>query len=431
MVTKMNKTKIHVLVLMMLSMVTVCSMHATVVNAENGIVVQAMLGRYRMYNSNDIFEDSVSGNVDGYLRSRYDISPEGIVNITDARIELETPLASGNFIDIQPPCDPVFYGVNYTYTWDFGALLDGQGAMVSLPTNFAVNFDPGFDCQRIWNPWITSEFVTRILTIVFTPSTGFYDFHGVHVSAQFPDTPEASLINVNSVSASPPNDQNGKPWNTWVDLANGEVNWQGDPTPGTTYYFSVDVTLQNNLNTEPIFYKPSVGIGANFDGSGSSPDVPDPKIGDDINRDGTVESSVTYSGTGAFTWTEYVQSENSVGLPWFSSAAPFMAEGKAFVKLEDEFVRGSAFLVSGPTPPIPKYVVLNVDGHCFWWETTEITLYGNMINLKCEPTTATSGDPGPAPIVLRIPRSEEGGRVTASGPGVSFTGRITKIMTPS
>lgn len=68
-------------------------------------------------------------------------------------------------------------------------------------------------------------------------------------------------------------------------------------------------------------------------------------IEDDIDGNGFEESSVTYYGTGDYTWWEVVQCENSVRFPSLSTRFPFVAEGRSFVKLEDEVIDGSAFLV--------------------------------------------------------------------------------------
>lgn len=375
----------------------------------------------------------------GYLRSRYDITPEGEVDVLGARIELETPLEPENFQteNIHPPCIPVPDGANWIYTWDFGDLFDGQGAMVSLPTNFEVDFDLGFVGQRIWNPWITSEFVTQTLTIVFNASTEFSDFHNVHVSVQIPDTPETSpSIDPDSVSASPLKDERGQNWTMWAQTDGDiEVNWGGDPVPGTLYTFSVDVTLQNMLFPEPIFYKPSAGFGANFAGSWSSPDTPCPKIADDINRDGGEESLVTYCGSGAFTWQEYAQSEHAITLPWssfgFHEVYSF-AEGRAFMKFGDELFRGPGRLRINKEP---NTVCLSDPGHqhIFWWQITEYQSCGRTTILECIPTTPGEGDgdPGPAPIRVIIAGFEGAGRVAAFGRGINFTGKITGIRWPS
>jgi hypothetical protein len=423
---------------MMLLIVTACS----VVSAGDGSVeVYAMLGRYRIYSSNDYFEDAVSSNVTGYLRSRYDICPRGDVEIENASIVLETPFAPGNFTYIQwDPEDNCTFGAdevdgNWTYAWNFSMLSHGQ-AMVSLPTIFEVEFDPGFDCQRIWDPWITSENVTQTLTFVFTPSTEFSNFGNVHVSAQIPETSEASpTIDPDSISASPLEDERGLNWTMWLETDGDiEVNWGGDPIPGITYTFSVDVTVENILFPEPIFYKPAVGFGANFATSFSDPDIPCPKIGDDINRDGDVESLITFNGTGAFTWIETALSENSVTLPWCSFGFHeiySMAEGRALVRQENGIFRGPAHLRINKVPNTVR--LSDPDNqHIFWWEVTEYQSKGNSIILRCIPTIPgpSGGDPGPTPIRVRITRFEEVGRVVAFGRGVQFAGQITGIEWP-
>ena len=398
---------------------------------NGGNVVLATLGRYWIYDEGDINVDSVSGVRTGYLRSRYDITKEGEVDITDATIELETPITPENFQteNIQPPCTPLFDGVNYTYTWDFGDLLGGQNAMVSLPTYFDADFDIGFEGQRIWDSWITSDVVNQTLTIEFT--AGIIDFHNVHVSVQIPKTDEvAPTIDPASISASPGPETEPFEWHMWSDetAENIEVNWGGNPGTGITYTFSVEVTVENKLFPEPIFYKPSVGFGANFDGSWSPPDSPHPQIDDDIDRVGGAESSVTYYGTGAFTWKEYVQSEHAISLPWCSvgfSEIYTKWVGEASVKSKGDSISGPATLRINKEPNTVK---LSVDEHDLWWEVIKYRSCGSAIRLICMPTSAGGGggEPGSAPMTVTIWSFEDGGLVTTSG-CVRFIGENTEI----
>jgi len=183
-------------------------------------------------------------------------------------------------------------------------------------------------------------------------------------------------------------------------------------------------------------HKPSVGIGANFGYLDSFPGTANVTIDDDIDGVGGNESSVTYNGIGDFVWQEVILSENSLGFPRFStrfSEIYTKAEGRAFAKLEDGFVRGPAILRIGKKPNTVKLSVNN-DEHIFWWNITEYRSRGNAIMLKCIPTAAPpdsgGGELGPVPITVTIPRFEEGRRGMASGPGVCFTGRITEINWP-
>jgi len=441
--------KTKAILTMVIVLFLISSLNIIPARAQNGgPYVNATIGRYWNYDEEDIFVDSVSGDVTGYLRSRYDISPEGEVDVLGAIIEVETPFGPGNFRDNSSNPDAGYTqdydegSGNYTYTWDFGDLLDGQGAMVSLPTNFQATFDMGFEANRSWNPVITSKFVTQTLTIVFNASTTFSDFHNVHVSVQIPNTPEASpSIDPDSISASPMIDERGLNWNMWSQTDGDiEVNWGGDPVPGTPYTFSVDVTVENNLFPEPIFYKPAAGFGANFDSDWFPPDTP-PMIDDDINRASGDESAVTYYGLGAFTWQEYAQSEHAITLPWgsFEFSEVFnkiysMAEGRAIVKQENEFFRGPAHLRINK---VPDTVRLSDPDHqtIFWWGITDYRSRGTAIILECTPILAPEGsgggNAGPVPITVTISRFEEGRGVSASGSGVRFAGRITGIEWPS
>lgn len=438
------KTKAIVTILMLLiSCLLTVGLNATLVRAEED-QIGAMVGRYCMY-STTVFEDAIANiPLVGSRLSRFDITPvEENVDVFGARIEMLTtyPITAFPYINWAPYSeDPAIFeyleSPAFTYKWDWSTHEPISESAVWLGTNFLVTFEPGSDCERVWNPWITSPSVTQTLTIVFTPSTAFvvdgveyHDFHGVHVSVQIPSTDEASpTIDEESISATPPTPEQPD-WSWDYNYGDGyiEVNWRGNPVAGTTYYFSVDVTVINNLAPKPIFYKPSVGIGANFNPSETSAEYP-VQFNVDLDGVGGAESLVTYSGTGDFSWLKLGQNENALSLPGISMQFPFVVDGKAFIKLEDGFVKGSGFLLShGPT-----HVSLVIDGQAFWWEIIEMSEYGRVIIVNCEPAFASdipaSDSPGPVSIKVRIPELEEGGQVVASGPGVAFSGKIISLV---
>lgn len=434
------KTKAIVIILTLLisSLLTV-ALNATMVRAEEN-QVGAMLGRYCMYSAT-VFEDSIANiPLVGTRASRFDITPvKGNVDIYDARIEMLTtyPITAFPYMGWRPYMedpdtfeyleDPAF-----TYIWDWSTYEPISESGVWLGSNLPVTFEPGSDCERVWNPWITSPSVTQTLTIVFSPSTAFvvdgveyHDFHNVHVQVQIPSTYEASpTIDEASISATPPtSEQPGWSWDYYYGDGYIEVNWHGNPVAGTTYYFSVDVTVVNNLAPKPVFYKPSVGIGANFNPSETSAEAP-VLFNVDLDGVGGAESVVTYSGTGDFSWLKLAQNENSLSLPGVSMWFPFVADGKAFVKLEDDFVKGSGFLLGYED----THFCLVIDGQAFWWEIVDISERGRGLRVNCSPASASdipaSDSPGPVSIKVTLPKLEEGGRVIASGPGVAFSGRI-------
>ena len=109
---------------------------------------------------------------------------------------------------------------------------------------------------RIWNPWITADSVTQSLTIKFTPYAGA---GGVHIQVRPDPTHEATATVVPDSNYSSPSLMHEE---YWLEDENGQVaNWGGDPVIGATHTFSVDLTVVNNFYPEPIYYKPSVGIG--------------------------------------------------------------------------------------------------------------------------------------------------------------------------
>lgn len=396
----------------------------------NGLpVIVARLERHHVYEAS-IFEDSVSNVLlNGVPKQSFYIRPLEGATVDSAQMEMVTPYPNevqyfpsiewdpGDGFTVEGPVEGL-----YSYLWEFGPI--SNQAAVWIQTNFTEEFQLPFACHRTWNPWITLENVTQTLTVIFEPSK----VGGVHIHVREESTDEASFTILSASSTT-------WPGSFWFDEENGNLgaNWGGDCGIGT-YIFYIEIEVENKKFPDPIYYKPSVGLSLSLDTTPDEVVITEDHvtIWDDVDGDGvaTVDERFTYSVTGDDNWQVIMKDDYDVILPSYSRVVPFMAEGKAFVKLEEEFVRGSAFLVSGPTPPIPKYVYLNADGQGFWWETTEISVQGNMIKLKGEPTTATTGNPGPAPIVVRIPIPEEGRRVTASGPGVSFTGQITKIETP-
>jgi hypothetical protein len=301
--------------------------------------VGAWLDRLQYYDTG-IFDDSVSSNdeLDGYrLRSLY-IRPEGEFEVVGAKIEMETPFEPESFLGIHygptsesPSPFPDFTissPAPYRYKWDWMNNPIPE-ASVGIHTNFPVTFQPGFDLTQVWDSEpITDPKITQTLIIEFTSSTEFNEFFNVHVSVQFPNTPEASPIDVNSISVSPSTDQWGNPWNVWSQMDGDiQVNWGGDPQAGVKYTFSVEVTVENKLHPIPVFYTPSVGAGANYDMVWGELEVTESvTIGDDMGGDAVEETSVTYSikeitEEGEYVWQTITQKENSVIFPSYSAIA--------------------------------------------------------------------------------------------------------------
>lgn len=115
---------------------------------------------------------------------------------------------------------------------------------------------------------------------------------------------------------------------------------------------------------------------------------------------------------------------------WYPSV---MAKGKAFVKLEDGWVRGPATLWIFVTVPghcdLPINIHLVVGENEFWWVIDEgsIQLYRNIVKLEAEPA---HGIGAPAPItVIAYHRCFGDGKlwdklVVALGHGVHFVGWV-------
>jgi len=289
---------------------------ATTVSAENQGVVRARLQRHYVYEAS-VFEDSVPNVLlNGSLKHSFYIRPQG-VDVADARIEMVTPYTRENLTSIDPtPSTEGPVDDSYRYEWAFGSIPDTEQAAVWIHrTNFPVKFQPKFACRRIWNPWITSHSVTQTLTIEFTPSIA----GGVHIHPRVESTPEASVTIVQGTDSIDPLLINQK---YWLESENGRVvaaNWAGD-CEVKLYTISVDITVENKLFPEPIFYKPSVGIGFGYDPQDLLPVTSNQvTVDDDIDGDGTPESSITYSGTGSYKWQAIIRPENGVSLPGFSS----------------------------------------------------------------------------------------------------------------
>ena len=307
--------KISIILLFLASTLTV-ALTATTVSAENQGVVGAWLQRTYVYEAS-FFEDSVPNILlNGFAWRTFNIRPQG-VEVTDARIEMVTPYPNipENFpsIDWDPTTADFTVGPvddHFLVRWSFpGSIPDTKQASVWIRTNFPVEFEPRFACQRIWNPKITSRTVTQRLTVIFEPSIA----GGVHIQVRTVSTPEASATIVrDSASSSPPLRDH------WLDEENGKAvgaNWGGDCEIGT-YILSIDVTVVNEIFPETILYKPSVEIGFGYSRS-EPPLVTSDRVTveDDIDADGTAESSITYWGTGSYDWQVIIRDENSVTLP--------------------------------------------------------------------------------------------------------------------
>jgi len=288
------------------------------VSAENQSVV-ARHQRTHAYEAS-VFEDSVPNELlDGFPMRNLDIWTYG-TNVSDANIEMVTPWPPERFLwtDYYPP-DTNFTTEGpeeglYTYLWAFGSI--SEQASVRMRIDIPVKFKPGFACQRIWNPLITSRSVTQKLTVIFEPSIA----GGVHVHISAKSTPEATVTIIPESNSSDPHFLNEK---SWLDEENGKVvtvNLGGD-CEIETYVLSVDITVENEFFPEPIFYKPSVGIGLGY-GPEPPPITSDfVTVEDDIDGDGLAESTITYSGTGDFIWQEKVRNEYGVELPQYSAVA--------------------------------------------------------------------------------------------------------------
>lgn len=331
-----------------LFLVSVCTVAVptTLVNAQDEYNVGAWLDR--LYYAH-VFGDSVAYNDDleGHRMRAFYIRPQDFFDVNNAIIEMATIYPNTPEymwgINYGPPTeDPAYpqFTVSgsdpYTYVWDWdGYPIPDAG--VNIHTTFPVTFQTGFDFTRLWDAdLITEPSVTRLLQIQFTASPEFTDFFNAHISVQLPNTPEASpSIDPGTISVSPADDERGLPWEAWHQM-DGEVqvNWAGDPAAGTTYTFSVAVTVENKLYPVPIRYTPSVSVGANYDmpyPEGEDCDVVDSvKVWDDMDGvGGDDETAVTYAATyeGAqLHWWYITQKENSVRFPGFSAAPSLWME---------------------------------------------------------------------------------------------------------
>ena len=310
-----RKLVAFILLLFLASTFTV-ALNATMVSAENQSVVGARLQRTYVYEAS-VFEDSVPNVLlNGFSWRSYCIRPLG-VDVGDAKIELVTPYPNTpenlSSIDWDPATADFAVGPvdgSFRYEWSFpGSIRDTEQSCVWVKTNFSVEFEPKFACQRIWNPGITSRSVTQKLTVIFEPSIA----GGVHIQVRTVSTPEASATIVrDTASSSPPLRDH------WLDEENGRLvgaNWAGDCEIGT-YTLSVDITVVNEIFPETVLYKPSVGIGLGYGPPDPPPVTSDSvTVEDDIDGDGTAESSITYSGAGDYDWQVTIRDEFSVELP--------------------------------------------------------------------------------------------------------------------
>lgn len=404
--------------------------------------VGAWLDRLYYHNARPI-DDSVSYNqeLDGYRMRSFYIRPEGF-DVDHARIEMNTtyPNTQDYFLGINynptssDPYYPKFDVIsddNYTFIWDWTTYPIPQ-ASVGIHTNFLEPFQPGFDLTREWDTIpIDSPSVTQTLAIQFRSSTEFSEFFNVHISVQIPNTPEASpTIDEYSISADPSDDERGLPWNMdWNVDGDGNIgiDWHGDPQAGTTYTFSVDVTVENKLYPTPILYKPSVGVGANYDmpypGGEDLGITPSVTILDDMDGvGGDDETSVTYAGLHLGTqlhWWYFTQKENSVSFPsysaiagkkghfWLDSHDIVYVEGKDDWRSENTFSNLFSF----------GHMLTPWNGEIREWQVDDISYYGNENKIT-----------GTFAIGVRPPEPGQGGYVDGGKIFVSFKAKAERIM---
>lgn len=314
--SKIDRKLVSFILLLFLASTLTVAFTATTVSAENQGVVTARLERHHVYEAS-VFEDSVSNVfLNGFSWRSYYIRPRG-VDVADAKIETVTPYPDTpeNFPSIDWDPTTANFTVepldgHFRYEWSFpGWIPDTKQAAVWIQTNFSVEFEPKFACQRIWNSKITSRSVTQKLTVIFEPSIA----GGVHIQVRTVSTPEASATIIrDSASSSPPLRDH------WLDEENGKAvgaNWGGDCEAGT-YVLSIDITVVNEIFPETVLYKPSVGIGLGY-GPPEPPLVTSDSVmvEDDIDGDGADESSITYSGAVDYDWRVIVRDEFSIELP--------------------------------------------------------------------------------------------------------------------
>lgn len=281
--------------------------------AEGNLVVSAFHDRQRIHRTS-VLDDSITNVwLDGVHQRSYYIRPQAGADVYNATIVMETPYSEEHFpwISWDPPANYTVTPLdgNFSYEWAYHDSISPFGqAAVWLETVFPVTFKPEFDFQRTIDPvHITSRSVNQTVKLEFTPHM---DFCNTHTQVILQNTSEA-IATVVPGSASPD-------W-FWFETPS-EVNWQFNPNM-TTYTFSVKISVQNKLYPKPIFYKPSVWIGAFFDKSISVvPSKESVTVEDDL-----IKGSVTYSGknlTGElYGWEVITQNENSVQFPSYSSTA--------------------------------------------------------------------------------------------------------------
>jgi hypothetical protein len=324
----------------------------TTVSAENQSVVIARLERHHFYEAS-AFEDLVPNVLlNGFSHRSYYIRPLQVAEVTGAVIEMVTPYPNTqeNFpsIDWYPDANFTVEDLDdsFRYEWAFlSSIPDAKQAAVWIhQTNFPIEFQPQFACQRIWNPLITSESVTQTLTIEFTPSIA----GGVHVHAKAESTPVASVTIVQESNSSSPSLRE-----FWLESENGRdvsANWGGDCEIGK-YTFSIDITVVNELFPEPILYKPSVGIGLGY-GPPESPVTSDHvTVWDDIDGDDEDESSITYSGSGSYDWQVIIREEYGVELQSYSASAELESTSITCSVSPQETKQDESITVSGSITP--------------------------------------------------------------------------------
>jgi len=99
-------------------------------------------------------------------------------------------------------------------------------------------------------------------------------------------------------------------------------NWGVNPAGGRCT-FTIEIDVVNKLYPVPVIFKPSIGVGANFNDYQTEPTpAENVTVEDDINGVGIIDNTVTYSGTGSLLdWRVVVQNEYSVSFPYQSTIA--------------------------------------------------------------------------------------------------------------
>lgn len=420
----MNKrfTVIKIITILLTGMLTVTFNTTLVSGEENNAIVMVYHDRTRIYYA-DLFEDTIYNHrLNGYRLRSYYIRPQEGATVSDAQIVMETQFSQGDFVWINPTGYKYSTGTPpypYKYEWNFGTISPFGQAAVWIHTPFPVTFRPGYEIKRKWDfDLITSPSVTQTLKITFFPYLSFINVH-IHVGAD--PTPDVSAkIVLESASTD------------WlVSESSGGVDWQipyYDLSPGRKYTFTVDIEVNNGLYPAPVFYKPSVGIGANIELSHNTESSTDQvTVSDDMNGNGGTDSKVTYMGEEGelFDWEVIVQRENSVSLPSYGRGFPYTkAEGRSFIRLEDGFIRGPATFRICKSPNTVS-LVFEGDEPDFGWLITKYSKRGTCTILECEPDPESPDTRYPMRVV--ISKLKENRWVSASGRGFNFNGDILEI----